>query len=382
MRTQPSLVQPSLVQRTLAGRPPFRADHIGSLLRPVELRRAFRRHGAREIDDAEFAAVQDACIRDAVRMQEEIGLSVVTDGEFRRASYWARFVERVEGFGLRTSMLPFKDDQGHQIEFVSPYARGKLRRTGPLAVDEFRFLQNVAKVAPKITLPSPSTMHFYGTTDYGAPAGYADIEDFFADLARVYAEEIAELGKAGCEYVQIDEVAVALLVDPQIRRSVEMAGGNPDRLVTLYIDAINLALAGRPPGMTVGVHVCRGNYKGHYLGQGGYGSVADRFFGRTDAQVFLLEFDTARAGDFAPLKQVPQGKSVVLGLVSTKTPVLEPIDQLLRRVEEATKYIALDRLAISPQCGFASAAAGNPISENDQRNKLRRVVEAAERIWS
>ncbi|HXF89035.1 MAG TPA: 5-methyltetrahydropteroyltriglutamate--homocysteine S-methyltransferase [Xanthobacteraceae bacterium] len=363
------------------GRPPFRADHVGSLLRPAPLRQAFRRHAAKEISAEEFRQVQDQCIRAAVRMQEEIGLKVVTDGEFRRASYWANFLDGVEGLGLRTATLPFRDDQGHQMEFIAPRATARLRRRQPIALDEFRFLRQATSVTPKVTLPSPSTMHFYGSDDFGAPPPYADLETFFSDLAHVYSAEIADLAAAGCRYVQIDEVAVALLIDPAIRGSVERAKANPDRLIDLYIDAINRSVARRPADMVIGVHVCRGNYKGHYLGQGGYEAIAERFFGRTDANHFLLEYDTARAGDFSPLRFVPANKGVVLGLVSSKTPALESLDSLRRRVDEATKHIALDRLAISPQCGFASSAAGNPLSEADQRAKLRRVVEAAHAIW-
>lgn len=362
-------------------RPPFRADHIGSLLRPSALRQAFRRHHAREIDDAEFARVQDQCIRDVVRMQEEIGFQVVTDGEFRRASYWARFIERIEGFGLRASVLPFKDDQGGQNEFIAPHVTGNIRRTQALAVDEFQFLKQVTKATPKVTLPSPSTMHFYGSTDYGPPAAYGDFASFFADLSRAFAEEIAALAAAGCRYVQLDEVAIVLLADPLIRDHVKAQGADPDKLVDHYIDATNRALAGRPADMAIGFHICRGNYKGRYLGEGGYDALAERIFGGIDATHFLLEYDTPRAGGFAPLRAVPKDKGIVLGLISSKFPELEDLDMLKRRVDEATRYIDLDRLAVSPQCGFASAAIGNPLTEADERAKLRRTAELADAIW-
>jgi 5-methyltetrahydropteroyltriglutamate--homocysteine methyltransferase len=363
------------------GRPPLRADHVGSLLRPAALRQAFRRHAGKEISAEEFRQVQDQCIRAAVRMQEKIGLKVVTDGEFRRASYWANFLDGVEGLGLRTATLPFRDDQGHQMEFIAPRATARLRRRQPIALDEFRFLRQATRETPKVTLPSPSTMHFYGSDDFGAPPPYEDLESFFSDLGEIYAAEIADLAAAGCRYVQIDEVAIALLIDPAIRAGVHQAKADPDRLIGLYIEAINRSVARRPADMVIGVHVCRGNYKGHYLGQGGYETIAERFFVRTDANHFLLEYDTARAGDFSPLRFVPANKGVVLGLVSSKTPALESLDTLRRRVDEATKYIALDRLAISPQCGFASSAAGNPLSEADQWSKLRLVVDAARAIW-
>jgi 5-methyltetrahydropteroyltriglutamate--homocysteine methyltransferase len=363
-------------------RPPFRADHVGSLLRPAALRQAFRRYHAREIDDVEFARVQDLCIRDAVKMQEEIGFEVVTDGEFRRASYWARFIERIEGFGLRASVLPFKDDQGHQNEFIAPYVTGTIRRSQALAVDEFEFLKQVAKAIPKVTLPSPSTMHFYGTTNYGPPDVYGDFTSFFADLGRAFAEEIAALAAAGCRYVQLDEVAIVLLADPAIREHVKAQGADPDKLVDLYIDVTNQALAGRRSDMAIGFHICRGNYKGRYLGEGGYDALAERIFCGIDATHFLLEYDTPRAGSFAPLRAVPKNKGVVLGLISSKVTELENLDVLTRRVDEAGRYIDLDRLAVGPQCGFASAAVGNPISEADERAKLRLTVELADAIWN
>jgi 5-methyltetrahydropteroyltriglutamate--homocysteine methyltransferase len=367
---------------SVRGRPPFRADHVGSLLRPGALRQAFRQFAVREIDEGAFASIQDDSIRAVVRLQEEVGLEVVTDGEFRRGSYWGRFVERTDGFEIRPAIFKFRDDHGHEVEFTAPHAVGRIRRTQPLALDEFLFLRDVAQVTPKITLPSPSTMHFYRCTDYADAAVYSDTDTFFADLAAVYREEIAELARAGCRYVQLDEVAIALLCDPAIRDRVVAAGSDPDTLVDLYIEAINSAVAECPMQVMVGVHMCRGNFKGHYLGAGGYESVAERFFANTKINHFLLEYDTPRAGDFTPLRFVPESKGVVLGLVSSKTPVLEPMDDLKRRTEDAARHIDLDRLAISPQCGFASTVAGNPLSEADERAKLRLVVEAARAIWT
>jgi 5-methyltetrahydropteroyltriglutamate--homocysteine methyltransferase len=362
-------------------RPPFRADHVGSLLRPSALRHAFRQHGAGEIDDVAYRAAQDRSIRAAVAMQEAVGLKVVSDGEFRRGSYWGRFVERIQGFAIRPASFKFRDDAGHAVAFTAPYAFGPIRRAQPLALDEFVFLREATRVTAKITLPAPSTMHFYRCSDFAAPQAYRDVDAFFADLALAFRAEIAALGEAGCRYVQLDEVAVALLCDPAIRAQVEAAGSAPDRLVDRYIDAINQAVAGRPAAMVVGVHMCRGNFKGHYLAAGGYGSVAERFFADTHVDHFLLEYDTPRAGDFAPLRFVPKDKGVVLGLVSTKTPMLEDVDALQRRVEEAARSIDPERLAIGPQCGFASTVAGNPLSEAEQRAKLALVVRAAAKIW-
>ena len=363
------------------GRPPFRADHVGSLLRPPALRQAFRRHAAREIDDGEFARIQDGAIRDAVRMQQEIGLEVVTDGEFRRGSYWGRFVERTRGLEVRAALLKFRDDHGNEVDFTAPYATAPMRRVEPLALDEFVFLRDAAAATAKITLPAPSTMHFLRFSDFADRAAYADAEAFFADLTAVFAQEIADLVQAGCRYIQLDEIAVALLCDSDLRDKVAAGGGDPDELIDRYIDALNGAVAACPPDVVIGVHMCRGNLKGRYLADGGYESVAERFFARTRANHFLLEYDTPRAGDFAPLAFVPKGKGVVLGLVSSKTPELERMDDLRRRADEAGKHIDLDRLAISPQCGFASTAAGNPLSEADERAKLELVVAAARAIW-
>jgi 5-methyltetrahydropteroyltriglutamate--homocysteine methyltransferase len=370
------------VKAIAKGRPPFRADHIGSLLRPPALRQAFKQHLNGQLPDTDFTRIQDECIRAVVLMQEEAGLQVVADGEFRRGSYWSRFVEGVEGFEIRKAVFKFRDDRGNEVEFTAPHVVAPIKRRQPLALDEFIFLRDVTKVTPKITLPSPSTMHFYRCAQYAEPGIYSDERAFFADLGKVFREEIAALASAGCCYVQIDEVAIALLCDPAIRARVEGAGSDPDELVDLYIEAINEAVAECPSDMVIGVHMCRGNFKGHYLAEGGYESVAERFFSRTDVNHFLLEFDTPRAGDFQPLRFVPKDKGVVLGLISSKTPQLESIDLLKRRTEEATKFIDLDRLAISPQCGFASTVAGNPVTEADERAKLQLVVQAAKSIWN
>ena len=362
-------------------RPPFRADHVGSLLRPKGLREAFRRHAGGELSQRAFQDIQDQAIRDAVRLQEEVGLEVVTDGEFRRSSYWGRFVERCRGFAIKPAAFRFRDDHGHEVDFTATYAASRLRREQPLAADEFIYLTGIARATPKITMPAPSTMHFYRCTDFADPSIYAEPGAFFAELAQIYRDEIADLAAAGCRYIQLDEVAVAMLCDPAIRDRVAGAGQRPDELVDLYIAAINDAVCEAPSEMAVGIHMCRGNFRGRYLSEGGYDSVAERFFVNTDATHFLLEYDTARAGDFKPLRFVPKDKAVVLGLVSTKTPALEPMADLERRAGEAARYIDADRLGIAPQCGFASTAAGNPLTEDDERAKLRLVVEAARSIW-
>src|SRR5215467_2197812 len=256
-----------------------------------------------------------------------------------------------------------------------------IRRTHPLALDEFVFLRATTSVTAKVTLPAPSTMHFLRFSDFADRAAYAEVDRFFADLVGVFQQEIADLAGAGCRYLQIDEIAIALLCDRSIRDKVATSGGDPDALIERYIDAINGAIAACPGDVVVGIHMCRGNFRGRHLADGGYESVAERFFARADANHFLLQYDTPRAGGFAPLRFVPKGKGVVLGLISSKTPVLESMDSLQRRADEAAKYIGLERLAISPQCGFASSAAGNPLSEADERAKLRLVVDAARVIW-
>jgi 5-methyltetrahydropteroyltriglutamate--homocysteine methyltransferase len=366
----------------LASCVPARADHIGSLLRPKKLREAFRKHAAGELAEGDFTAAQDEAIRDVVHLQEDCGLQVVTDGEFRRISYWEKFVRLTAGLEVRNAVFKFHDQAGHESDFTAPYVHSKVSRRAPITVDEFRFVKQHSGRMGKITMPAPSTMHFYRFTDWGERSAYRDAAAFFADLGKVYQAEIAELGAAGCRYVQLDEVAVAILCDPTAREKVKAAGEDPDRLVDLYIDAINQAVKSRPKGMAVGVHVCRGNYKGMYLSEGGYDSVAEKFFARTNVDHFLLEFDTPRAGSFAPLRFVPKEKGVVLGLVSSKTPQLEKVDELHRRADEAAKYVDAERLAISPQCGFASTMGGNPVTEADERAKLRLCVDAANAIWS
>ena len=361
--------------------PPFRVDHVGSLLRPKKLREAFRKHSLGEIPEGELRAVQDQSIRDVIKLQEDCGLPVVTDGEFRRVSYWEKFVRLISGLEVRNAVFRFHDAHGHESDFTAPYVRAKVSRSAPITVDEFRFVKQHTARTPKITMPAPSTMHFYRFNDWGDRAAYGDAMAFFADLGKVYQQEIAELAAAGCRYVQIDEVAVAILCDPAARDKVKAQGEDPERLVDLYIDAINQAVAGRQHEMKVGVHVCRGNYKGMYLSEGGYDSVAEKFFARTNVDHFLLEFDTPRAGGFAPLRFVPKGKGVVLGLVSSKTPQVEGVDDLRRRAEEAARHVDASRLAISPQCGFASSIGGNPVTEDDERAKLKLCVDAAKAIW-
>jgi 5-methyltetrahydropteroyltriglutamate--homocysteine methyltransferase len=363
------------------GRPPFRADHIGSLLRPAALRHAFKSHAERALSDDAFRRTQDEAIRTVVKLQEDCGLEVVTDGEFRRISYWARFVERTGGLTVKEAAFRFRDEHGHESDFTAPHVVGKVKRSGDITVDEFRFVRAITQATPKITMPAPSTMHFWRGRQYADPGVYADAREFIVDLGKVYQEEIAALAAAGAQYVQLDEVALAMLCDPAARERVRADGADPEALVDLYVDAINEAVKNRPAGMVVAVHMCRGNYKGKYLSEGGYDSVAEKLFQRANVNHFLLEYDTPRAGDFAPLRFMPESKGVVLGLVSSKVAALEPLAVLERRLEEAARYVDGDRLAISPQCGFASTIGGNPVTEADEIAKLKRCVEAARAAW-
>ncbi|MDA1101763.1 MAG: 5-methyltetrahydropteroyltriglutamate--homocysteine S-methyltransferase [Proteobacteria bacterium] len=361
--------------------PPFRAEHVGSLLRPKELTAAFRQYAAGEIDDAAFTRIQDTAIREVVAQQEAAGLGVVTDGEFRRGSYWGHLIGPVTGLSVREAEFKFHDDHGHEQSFIAAHVEGKVRRAKGFSTGEFGFLNSIAKTTPKITMPSLPTFHFYRPVGGIDGSIYATPRDFFLDFAEVFRQEIAELAEMGARYIQMDEVPLAMLCDGQVREQVRAGGADPDALIDIYIDAINDAVAGRPDGMTCGLHLCRGNFKGKYLSQGGYEPVAERLFNDLSVDAFFLEYDTARAGDFSPLRLVPKGKHVVLGLVSSKLAALESVDDLARRIDEAARFIPLERLSLSPQCGFASAVSGNPITPDVQQAKLTRIVETALQVW-
>jgi 5-methyltetrahydropteroyltriglutamate--homocysteine methyltransferase len=358
-----------------------RAHHVGSLIRPARLREAFRQHRAGGMNDDEFTRVQDEAIRQVVAVQEAVGLRLVTDGEFRRASYWSHLVDAVEGLEVREALFEFTDTSGDRLAFTAPHVSGRLRRGRPISGPEFRFLAQLATVTPKVTMPSPSTVHFWRGPAGIEPSAYGSAKEVFADVAGVYRDEIRDLAGLGATYLQLDEVPLAMLCDPDVRAAVAVRGDDPEELVTQYVEAINDAGRDRPAGVTLAMHLCRGNYKGHWLAAGGYEPVAERLFAGADVDVLLLEFDSPRAGDFTPLRHVGADKQVVLGLVSSKTPELESKDDLLRGIEAAARHVSVDRLGLSPQCGFASTAAGNPLTEDDQRRKLALVVGVAEEVW-
>ncbi|MGH9030641.1 MAG: 5-methyltetrahydropteroyltriglutamate--homocysteine S-methyltransferase [Acidimicrobiia bacterium] len=361
--------------------PPFRADHVGSLLRPRALKDAFRTHQQGQLDDDGLRAAQDAAIRGAVELQEGVGLHSITDGEFRRDWYYGHFVTAVEGLRPELATFEFRDDHGDKLSFTGTQNEGRLRRMHPISAAELEFLRAVTTETPKITMPSPSTMHFWRGPQSIDASVYPTLEEFFADLVDIYRTEIADLAIRGARYIQMDEVAIAMLCDPDVRAAVTARGEDPEALVRTYLDATNDALGSRPEDVTATFHVCRGNYKGHWLARGGYEPVAEVLFGGLSVDGLFLEFDSERAGDFEPLRFVPDGVDVVLGLVSSKTPELENPDDLMRRIEDAASFVPIDRLGISPQCGFASTAGGNPLTEDDERRKLALVVEVADRVW-
>jgi 5-methyltetrahydropteroyltriglutamate--homocysteine methyltransferase len=366
---------------TPAARPPFRAEHIGSLLRPPELLAA--RHA---FDDGTLAAealreVEDRCIRDAVALQERVGLPSITDGEYRRVIYFGHFPAAVTGFTEMEAELPFQDAQGRTMRYVTPVVTGPLRRVRGIATDEFRFVHGLTTRTVKVTLPSPCSQHYFRWREGVSERAYPDLDAFFDDVARVYRQELAALAALGARYVQLDDVSLPLLCDARLRERFAARGYDPDAMVARYIDVVNASLADRPPGLTVGMHLCRGNNQGKWLGEGGYEFVAERIFGGLEVDAFFLEYDSPRAGSFAPLAAMPRDTHLVLGLVSSKSPVLEPVDALLARVEEAGRLVPLERLSISPQCGFASTAPGNPLTPEDQERKLRLVVQVAAKVW-
>lgn len=361
--------------------PPFHADHVGSLLRPVRLREAFRERRDGDLSDAEFQAVTEDAIRDAVTLQEGAGLQSITDGEFRRASYWAHFVEVVDGLSTAPALFEFSDADGQRMAFTAPHVVGRLRRSRSISAAEFEFLRKATSRTPKITMPAPSTMHFWRGPQAIEPDAYESVGEFFADLGEVYRAEIAELAGLGATYLQLDEVALAMLCDADVRAAVTARGEDPDVLVDRYVAAIRDAVTGRPAGVTVSMHLCRGNYKGRWMAAGGYEPVAERVFARAGVDALFLEYDSLRAGDYAPLRFVAEDTTVVLGLVSTKNPQLESRDELLRRIEDAARYVPLQRLGLSPQCGFASTVAGNPLTADDELRKLALVVDVAEEVW-
>jgi len=363
---------------------PFRADQVGSLLRPDALLKSREQFKAGEITADELKSRENAAIADVVRLQEKVGIASVTDGEFRRENFHFDFLDKIVGVDFRR-MMP----EGAEGESVDPdkapfvaYITDRMERpAGGVEVENFRYVNSLTDSTVKITIPSPTMTHFRGGREAISKDAYPEMEEFFADLARVYREELAGLAEAGCKYVQFDDTNLAYMCDENMRQGVRDIGEDPDELPRTYAALINDAIGERPDDMAVCVHMCRGNAQSQWFASGGYEPIADQVFNLTDVDGFFLEYDDDRSGDFSPLRFVPKGKKIVLGLVTSKRGELEDRDMLKRRVEEASEFVPLDQLCLSPQCGFSSNAIGNLITEDDQIAKLCLVIETAEEIW-
>jgi 5-methyltetrahydropteroyltriglutamate--homocysteine methyltransferase len=360
--------------------PPFRADHVGSLLRPTELREARAKRECGEITSADLKTIEDRSIQAVIEKQEAIGLRGITDGEFRRAFWHFDFLEGLEG------VEPYLPEQGIQFQGGQTKPRA-LRVTSKIGVwrhpmlEHFRFLKGHAKGVAKMTIPSPSVLHYRGGRKAVSEAVYPSMEDFFQDLGLAYRKVLLDLAEVGCRYLQLDEVNFTYLCDDQQRQMLRERGEDPSRLPAIYADLINAAISARPPEMRITMHLCRGNFRSMWIAQGGYEPVAEILFHKIGVDGYFLEYDTERAGGFEPLKLVPKDKLVVLGLVTSKSGVLESKDDLKRRLDQASRYLDLDQLCLSPQCGFASTEEGNRLSEVEQWAKLSRIVETANEVW-
>jgi 5-methyltetrahydropteroyltriglutamate--homocysteine methyltransferase len=364
--------------------PPFRAEHVGSLLRPREVLTAREDHAAGRITLEERRSVEDHAIREAVRMQESLGFKAVTDGELRRGSWHMDFMYQIGGVTRVQDNLKIRfQNQTGGVEFT-PAA---LRVTGKLTLDtcifgeDFSFLKSMARATPKLTIPAPSLINYRGGRAAIDPAVYPDMEEFWDDVGRVFADEVEALGQLGCSYLQIDDTSLAYLNDPDQRAYVTQMGGDGEQQHLTYIKTFNAAVARRPAGMRVCTHMCRGNFRSSWVASGGYEYVADAMFNQLNVDGFFLEYDDERSGGFEPLRFVPRDKLVVLGLVTSKTCVLEKKDDLRRRLDEASKFVPLDQICLSPQCGFSSTLEGNRLTVDQEIAKLELVVETARDVW-
>jgi 5-methyltetrahydropteroyltriglutamate--homocysteine methyltransferase len=364
-------------------RPPFRADHVGSLLRPRELTEARAARKAGTLSAEALRTVEDRCIEAAIRRQEELGLRAASDGEYRRAYWHYDFVSGLDGVEL------YEPEQKIQFKgsFAVPHAlriTGKVGWSRAVMVDDYRFVaSHVRGAVPKMTIPSPSVVHFRGGRRAIDARTYPDLEGFFADLGEAYNKAVAAFGAAGCRYLQLDEVNIAYLCDPEQIEGLKARGEHVENLLQIYAGLLNRAIEGRPDGMVISMHLCRGNFRSTWVASGGYEPVAEVLFNQINSDAYFMEYDSDRAGGFEPLRFVPRGnKVVVLGLVTSKSGVLDSKDELKRRIEAASRYVPLEQLALSPQCGFASTEEGNVLTEEEQWAKLRLCVEVAQEVWS
>ena len=363
---------------------PSRADHVGSFLRPPALIEARAAHAEGRIDAAALRAVEDEAIRDVVAFQEGVGLKAIADGEFRRTFFHTDFLLQLGGVVEEGGMeVAFKNATGKDVHYAPPrmVVNGKVRHVKPIQRADYEFLASITSETPKVTIPSPTMLHFRAGRE-GIPADvYPDMGEFFADVAAAYRAEVASLAEAGCRYLQLDDTNLAYLCDERQRENARARGVDPDETPRAYAALINSAFRDAPADMLKAIHLCRGNFRSSWAAEGGYEPVAEIMFSELDIDAFFLEYDDARSGDFAPLRFLPKGKVAVLGLITTKLGELETKDEIKRRIDEAAKFAPLDQLALSPQCGFASTAHGNDISFAQQEAKMRLVVEVAEDVW-
>jgi 5-methyltetrahydropteroyltriglutamate--homocysteine methyltransferase len=364
--------------------PPFRADQVGSMLRPPQVFEARKRHAEKQITDAELRTVEDAAIREIVAVQESIGLKSVTDGEFRRRSYIIDFFQKALGPGglaFEDSLFFHKNEKGDRVVLEALIVRNKARWTGPIFADDFAFVKSITSRTPKVTLPSPAILHFLGGDKAILGDAYSSTGAFWADIVEVYRKELEALAKAGCTYVQFDETSIVKIGDPEIRATLSGRGDDWKAAVEQYVELLNAVMAVAPPSITVGVHICRGNRKGFWQADAGYEFMADQLFRKLKAAFYFLEFDSPRAGPLDALKAMPEDKTVILGLISTKFPELEPQDMVLGRIKEAARYVPMERLGLSTQCGFSGNIGNTAMTIDQQYGKLRHVVETARRAW-
>jgi 5-methyltetrahydropteroyltriglutamate--homocysteine methyltransferase len=362
--------------------PPFRADHVGSLLRPSELLAARQQFFNGGLSAEALRAVEDGAIATAVTKMESLGLRSITDGEFRRTYFHLDFLQQLQGVTVTGSIAASSDAQS-TVGFTPPKlsVTGKLRHVKNIQVDDFNYLKSQVTQTPKVTIPSPTMVHFRGGRKAIDIEAYPDMDEFFADLAHCYRDEINALYQAGCRYIQMDDTNLAYLCDAKMRAGVVERGEDPNELPRTYAALINSVIDGRPADLTICVHLCRGNYRSTWFAEGGYEPVAEVLFNELNVDAYFLEYDDERSGDFAPLRFVPDHKTVVLGLVTTKSAQLESKQELIQRVHEAARYVPLEHLCLSPQCGFSSTVEGNAITADDQWAKLSLVVETAREIW-
>jgi 5-methyltetrahydropteroyltriglutamate--homocysteine methyltransferase len=375
----------TMTSGTSAPQPFFRADHVGSLLRPKALHEARRRHEHGEIGREALRAAEDAAIVEAIRMQEDAGLPVVTDGEFRRVNWWRDFVERMPGVRVNGPDLsgafhkPGEEAKAYLPKIVETV--GAVSHRGALMARDWTFIKSRTRAVPKMTIPAPSRIHFHGGRDAIDRAAYPDLAAFWADIVAFYRAEVASLEALGCRYIQLDDPVIAYLIDERMRAKLSARGEDPDETVRTYVRVLNEITAARRPETLIAYHICRGNAGGAFGSAGGYGAIAELIFPVLKVDSYLLEYDSERAGDFVPLTLMPKGQRVVLGLVTTKHGALESKDALKRRLDEAARHVSLERCAVSPQCGFASIVEGNPLEHEQQAAKLRLVVELAREVW-